>query len=367
MDAEQPINIAVDRSPRKQWNPSPPWDPLLPGISFSGRKTTRPRIRIAGTADTASDGNHLPVMLQKRESLSCFLSQAGRLVNSFAARNRTVKRGLAIGWCAIAALTLAAWILPVEIAQTWAARQAAPDDFAQFEANAAAEATVWCCRWLTSAAALVLSFAWLVAPFLTRALSGFWHACLPSPGPKNTPAWKIVSLRAFVLCWMTLAVYHAGFSVVRRLWDWPVYRLYDGNTVLPNISDRNRDVIRYLAMATPAGSRIYVLSDQKLYFLSYYLLPRRLYHPMHPDSEFVIPQPYNQRPLAAYRLDEISPERIEQLKPDFILEYFESAPYFAERDLEEDSNWIAYQRRRNPAWRPDYLVALRPYVARRQP
>jgi hypothetical protein len=32
-----PICLAPDRSPRKQWNPSPPWDPLLPGIFLTGR------------------------------------------------------------------------------------------------------------------------------------------------------------------------------------------------------------------------------------------------------------------------------------------------------------------------------------------
>jgi hypothetical protein len=34
-DADRPNEYPVDRSPRKQWNPSPPWDPLLPGIFFA--------------------------------------------------------------------------------------------------------------------------------------------------------------------------------------------------------------------------------------------------------------------------------------------------------------------------------------------
>ena len=37
-----PFSNSVDRSPRKQWNPSPPWDPLLPGILFFGPDPVSP-------------------------------------------------------------------------------------------------------------------------------------------------------------------------------------------------------------------------------------------------------------------------------------------------------------------------------------
>ena len=40
----RPFLYSVDRSPRKQWNPSPPWDPLLPGILFfAAKKKVMPR------------------------------------------------------------------------------------------------------------------------------------------------------------------------------------------------------------------------------------------------------------------------------------------------------------------------------------
>ena len=80
-------------------------------------------------------------------------------------------------------------------------------------------------------------------------------------------------VRLLVASWLALGIYQLGCSVNRRLWDWPVYQLKAGQTILPNISDTNREVIRYVAGETPPNARILVLSDQKLFFLSYYLLP----------------------------------------------------------------------------------------------
>lgn len=279
-----------------------------------------------------------------------------------ASLTRAVRRGLAIGWWAALFLVLAAWILPVEIVENWAAGRARNDDFSKIEAARASANALVFLRWALSATTLVLFSIWLAgrksAPLISHIIAECWHSMTPVD---DAIRWRAVASRLFLMAWLMLAVWHVGASVSRRLWDWPVYRLYDGKTVLPNISDHNRDVIRYLNEATPSNARILVLSDQKLYFLSYYLLPRRLYHPMHPDSEFVIPQPYNQRQLAAYRLAELSPERIEKLRPDYILEYFEGEPFTKDRNLEQDLDWVSYKRRRNQSWRPQYLVALRKY------
>ena len=45
----RPVCLVPDRSPRKQWNPSPPWDPLLPGIFFFERPANRSCSRLQMT------------------------------------------------------------------------------------------------------------------------------------------------------------------------------------------------------------------------------------------------------------------------------------------------------------------------------
>lgn len=265
-------------------------------------------------------------------------------------------------------IALAAWMLPLEVAQNWAVGRARNDEFSQFEALHASTAAVWFVRWFTSTCAAVLSFAWIfrrrVIPGLVKVLSEFWRSAAPDVGGQGQRSClnviRIGAVRLFIVAWLGLAIFHEGFSIQRRLWDWPVYRLLAGPIVLPNISETNREVIRYLSANTPAGSRILIVSDQKLFFLSYYLLPRRLYHPTHPDSEFVIPQPYNQRQLAAYRLQDLSPDRIDRLKPDYILEYFEGSTYTQGEDLYQDSTWVEFEQHRHGAkWHPQFLVALR--------
>jgi len=276
------------------------------------------------------------------------------------------------------ALTGAAWILPVEIVQAWATGRVGKDDFSQFEAFEASAASLWFARIALTTSLLLLSIAWTtrrrLIPFLAKTVIELWQATGPQTDPSQSKvpsavvAARSILIRGFLAAWALLAIYHAGFSIHRRLWDWPVYRLDAGQVVLPNISETNRELIRYLEAATPPGSRILVLSDQKLFFLSYYLLPRRLFHPTHPDSEFVIAQPYNERQLAAYRLSDLSADRIAELRPDYILEYFEGAAYIQGENLVRDTAWVDFQRRRRgPAWRPGYLVALRRYAAGETP
>ena len=264
-------------------------------------------------------------------------------------------------------IALTVWILPLEVAQGWAVDRAGNDEFARHEAFDASAVALQFVRWASTASAVILATVWMkrraMVPRLAKILTEFWHAAMPGHlSPDNTSRRNVIQAfvsRLFIVAWLMLALYHLGFSIQRRLWDWPVYRWLAGHTVLPNISASNREVIRYLSAKTPAGSRILILSDQKLFFLSYYLLPRRLYHPTHPDSEFVIAQPYNQRQLAAYRLQDLSPDQIDRLKPDYVLEYFEGMPYTQGEDLYRDPEWIDFEQRRHGLnWRPQFLVAL---------
>lgn len=253
------------------------------------------------------------------------------------------------------------WLFPIEIIQHWARQRAGADEFSQFEADEASAAMVWLIRCASLVTTAVFSALWASrrrsVPFLAMAMVEFWQ--LPA---RLRPRGAVCcfGLRILLIAWLLLAGSHALASIQRRLWEWPVYRLYSGDRVLPNISGSNREVIQYLKAATPPGSRILVLSDQKLFFLSYYLLPRRVYHPTHPDSEFVIAQAHNQRQMAAYRLSDLAPDRIARLKPDYILEYFEGDDFVRGEDLTRDAAWIRFQKGRNGAeWRPGYLVSLR--------
>lgn len=252
--------------------------------------------------------------------------------------------------------------MPLELAQAWAVDRAGSDDFEKFEAYGTATAAVWFLRWASISVTAVLGLIWIrretMLPYVVRATDEFWRV---------TNATGLVRTRlvqTLLVSWLVLGVYQFGIGISRRLKDWPVYQLLAGPRIMPNISDSNRDVIRYLAAATEPNSRILVLSDQKLYFLSYYLLPRRLYHPTHPDSEFVIAMPHNERQLAAYRLRDLTPEQIEKYRPDYVLEYFEGKSFTENENLSRDTLWMRYgSQRYGPSWQPSYLVSLRRYSA----
>ncbi|MDB5342123.1 MAG: hypothetical protein JWP89_500 [Schlesneria sp.] len=283
---------------------------------------------------------------------------------------------LVVSWCLMAALAGIAWLLPLDVAQGWAVRRADNNDFAMFEAYGAITATMWFVRCVSTLLMLVLGIAWRLrrtsVPMLARVASSFWHATIPvtqaATSGSGIGRFRIGAVRLIVVGWLMLGVYQLGCSINRRLWDWPLYQLHAGQTILPNISENNREVIRFLAATTPPNARILVLSDQKLYFLSYYLLPRRLYHPSHPDSVFVIAKPYNQRQLASYRLQDLTADQIQELHPDYILEYFEGKQFIEGENLSLDSTWLNFQRRRfGPGWQPSYLVSLRPYSTEKAP
>jgi hypothetical protein len=213
--------------------------------------------------------------------------------------------------------------------------------------------------------------------FLKKAWCGLGRATAVGGSPGTTPhrpASRSVAatfaFRSSLVAGTLLAAVQWADGVQTRLREWPVYRLRAGVDVLPNMSESNRDVIRYLQTVTPADARILVVSDQKLFFLSYYLSPRRILHKMHPASEHVVPQPNQQRQLPAYRLDELTASDIERLHPDYVLEYFEG-PGFVEPDrLLQDRQWIAFlrERRADPAYVPSCNVILRPFAElERQP
>jgi hypothetical protein len=132
--------------------------------------------------------------------------------------------------------------------------------------------------------------------------------------------------------------------------------------VLPNMSESNRDVIRYLQSTTPEDARILVASDQTLFFLSYYLWPRQVFQRRHPESEFTVPQPDQARQLAAYRLSDLTSEDIASIDPDYVLEYFEGPEYVEPERVLDDARWIAFVRQlhEDHGYVPPYNVRLQP-------
>jgi hypothetical protein len=201
----------------------------------------------------------------------------------------------------------------------------------------------------------------VVTQFVMSAAKGWAQVTDVESGTTGTRSWRSLIVRGFCIAWGILALGHFGHATMECLTNWPYYRFKSGVEVLPNISDSNRLVIRYLMNSTAPNARIFVASDQKLYFLSYYLLPRRLYYQSHPESEFVIPQPHLQRYMPAYPLAEIDPKTIERIAPDYVLEYFEQPDLIDRSRLNEDRNWVSFFRQHSPdpTAEPPYQVCLR--------
>ncbi len=276
-----------------------------------------------------------------------------------------------------------AWFLPVEVFQNWAFEYATEDSYRRFEAVGQAEALCWVIRIvgpiLVFGAIRLIRNRESAAKSVQRTWQGFLTATQIFSVSRVNPATslpvthdqrltvnrvKTWCLRGMVFLWMTFAVVQFGLSANRRIAEWPYYKFRSGGVVLPNISESNRDVIRYLRERTPPNSRILVVSDQKLYFLSYYLRPRGIYHRVHPDSAFVIAQPHQERWMPAYRLNELDPEWICQLRPDFILEYFEHPDNIDGSKKLDDRHWVQFLRRLHddPNYVPAYSLQLQPYT-----
>lgn len=261
-------------------------------------------------------------------------------------------------------VSLFVWFLPIDIFKSWAYERAEAGEYKQFEAVGRAEFSCWMVRFLAPAIGVV-AFALLrnvprSAVFLSGVIAGCKHVTAVGGEQTLQLRWKSCGFRGLCVAWGLIALGHSGQALQDAMTNWPYYRFRSGSDVLPNISDSNRDVIRYLREATPPGSRIFVASDQKLYFLCYYLLPRRLYYKVHPDAEFVIAQPFQQRRMAAYQLSEIDSQTLDRIDPDYILEYFEHPDFVDRSRLNEDAAWLSFYRKshRDQGAEPNFIVRL---------
>lgn len=269
------------------------------------------------------------------------------------------------------------WLVPLEVFQQWAYDRAGTGEFDRFEAIGGAEYSVWFARTVLPILAIMVWTVWKNGDRWCEATSATWQGLrsitdlrthpIAGSSPTLIDRIRTISLRGFLLAWMLLFITHGVHGIGERIHEWPYFRLNSGNTVLPNISDSNRAVIRYLQEATPVNARILVASDQKLFFLSYYLRPRVLLHRMHPDSEHVIPLKDQERKLSAYRLDDLSSDDLQQLPHDYTLEYFEHPDFVDRAQLLDDTTWISFIRRKqqSPSFVPPYVVRLRPAGGRR--
>ncbi|MEX0725447.1 MAG: hypothetical protein WD065_04205 [Planctomycetaceae bacterium] len=265
-------------------------------------------------------------------------------------------------------VSLVGWIIPVEAVQNWAFQQVRADDvYGQFEAVGRAEAVWWLFAYAGPVLTVVAVRTWLRCERLIDGVQRLIAEVQPMLWDQTSTSWMGTATRwiktGLLAATLLLAVFHLGGGVWDRIKDWPYYRLYSGDEMLPNISDANREVIRYLRSATPENSRIFVVSDQKLFFLSYYLYPRKILHRIHPDAEYLIPRAHQERQLAAYRLKELPADVLSDAHPDFVLEYFEGPEYVMPERNAEDLNWLHFvrQRQQNPNFVPPYTVVLRTY------
>jgi len=283
------------------------------------------------------------------------------------------RTGLAACLVIVAAVVALAWLLPIEYFQALALERAGQDAYRQFEAVGRAEAAGWVVRCLGPVLLLLGIGAWRrsaeIVERFQAAGRGFLRATQLENRSSTKRPWATTVYRGLLAGWLLVAAGQWCAALNQRLTDWPYYRFRSGPDMLPNISDSNRDVIRYLRESTPPDAKILVASDQKLFFLSYYLLPRRIYHRVHPDSEFVIPQPNQERRLAAYRLEDLDPEWIRELKPDYLLEYFEHPDSIDRTRVMDDPRWVEFLRQthRDPKRIPNYIVRLQPMAREPSP
>jgi len=259
-----------------------------------------------------------------------------------------------------AVLTVAAWVVSPEMAENWAFGR-----YGTAESLLDARALLWLMRIGSPTAVLA---CWILLRRWRRTESWLWSlghefmtiTRLPDSGARR-PTLRRGIVRAVIAAWLLLSAVHWADGARRVVREWPVYGWRSGAQVLPNMSESNRDVIRYLQSATPEDARILVASDQTLYFLAYYLWPRQVFQRRHPESEFIVPQPGQSRQLAAYRLSDLTNEDLDSINPDCVLEYFEGPEFVEPERLLEDPRWIASVReqRGDRTYVPPYNVRLR--------
>lgn len=271
---------------------------------------------------------------------------------------------IALSAVVMALVVALSWFFPVDVVQNWAVERAGEGSYAQFEASGHAEFLCWVTRLVSPVALVFVLIVWRnysqFAKFACQCVNGFFGATLLLDDAGKIRPVATFLARSICIAWGLLFVGHFAESLRVRMKDWPYYRFRSGPQVLPNISESNVEVIHYLKRSTPEDARILVISDQKLFFLSYYLLPRRIYHKMHPDSEHVIPKEHLMRKLAAYRLTDLDEATLNRIRPDFVLEYFEHPDEVRAENVLDDAQWISFVRalRRDPQHIPRYLVRL---------
>ncbi len=254
------------------------------------------------------------------------------------------------------------WFIPLEVFQSWMIDRADSDPFSQYAAQEQATALVVFLRVMFSLSSVLTIISFYYCTGMVRFLSNCWQAVseqttIMCEGKNSTR--RTILFRILLVAWFCIALVHFSGGIGRRIEDWPWYHFYSGPEILPNISSSNRDVIRFLEEVTDDNARILILSDQKLFFLSYYLLPRQLFHPIHPESEFVIPKEHQKRQLAAYRLSDLDADYISRISPDYILEYYEGSEYLEEERVLEDQRWLQFlQSKYGNHYQPGYNVRL---------
>jgi hypothetical protein len=263
------------------------------------------------------------------------------------------------------------WLVPIEVFEQWAFDRAGTGTFERFEAVGETDFLVWLWRIVGLMLLIVVWRVWLNLSRWQIFALDLWRgmkAVTRFPAKPNLPnadslidRIRTLGCRGLLVGWFIVFVAHFVHGIGLRAHDWPYFKFNSGEVVLPNISNSNRAVIRYLQQATSPNARILVVSDQKLFFLSYYLRPRTLLHRMHPESEHVIPLKDQERKLAAYRLDELSSEDLAQMPYDYTLEYFEHPDLVDRSQVLSDAAWIDFVRQRegNRSLIPSYQVRLR--------
>lgn len=256
--------------------------------------------------------------------------------------------------------TVYVWLMPVEYFQTWMIERANPDQYSQFAAHEQGQALTVLLRILLPLLAILTIAGFIFYPRVVQLATHSWQTLKQLTSLQQLG--RTYLFRVLLISWFILGLVHFAGGVSRRIEDWPWYHFRAGSEMMPNISDSNRDVIRFVKEATEDDARILVLSDQKLFFLSYYLLPRKLFHPLHPESEFVLPKEFQQRQLKAYRLSDLDTDYLEQISPDYILEYYEGKDYLENDRLLEDTRWLEFMRSQyGPDYQPSFNVRLKKY------
>lgn len=293
-----------------------------------------------------------------------------------------IVRGMSLaGVLVFAAGGAGLWLLPVEVFQRRAIERAPFNAYARWEAAGQTEFLVWVGRGglpLLAAASLLILRRSAQAGAWLRAVGRDLAEIAAAEAPQHRrdaapPAVRLVGMRrwllgSFTAAWLGLFFLHAWEGLKDRGRDWAYFRFRSGEEVLPNISFENRDVIRYLQSRTPENARLFAYSDQRLFFLSYYLRPRRLFLRLHPEAQFVIPQPGQQRPSPAYRRGDLPPAVEQRVHPDYVLEYFEGPAYLDVSRLGEDRAWVEFWRRSHgERGLPPFLVVLTPTPTERLP